>query len=880
LTIKQHFFCIFIPPAERINSTKARFKLITYICLNVFKQAKKLHAQIRSNSKLFLLPLVLFLAVTLSSLAQNVQQSALVFGKISDENGIAIAEVNILILNEKSGTSSDENGNFQLKLAANKLFTLQFSYVGYQSETVQIQLKAGQERNLNVSLFQTAKQLADVVVEDKEIRKSTLTRIDPQAVQIIPSVNNNVESLIKTLPGVSSNNELSSQYSVRGGSFDENLIYVNGIEVYRPLLTRSGQQEGLSFINSDLVSSILFSAGGFEAKYGDKMASVLDIKYRRPTQFNGTTKLSLLEASLHLEDIILNNKLSYMIGFRQKTNQYLLNSLDTKGEYQPSFTDIQTLIHFQKNAKWGFSFLGNYSRNRYKLVPQNRETAFGHIKEAYQLKIYFDGQEVDQSNTLFGAFTTTFAPTKNLNLKFIASTYESVEQENYDIQGQYWIGQLETDLGQDDFGNVIETQGVGTYLNHARNKLNAQVWNLEHQGILEHKSGLIQWGLKIQHELINDQLNEWVMIDSAGFSKPYPIDSLGYTDPLAQTFFPYLLNDTLFAENSLNSNRISAFVQNSWEFKSNEHQFYITAGTRLNYWDYNHQLLISPRIAIALKPDWQKDILFRISGGLYYQSPFYRELRRPNGTLNSSIEAQSSVHFVFGSDYNFNAWGRSFKLISEFYYKKFDNLIPFIVDNVRLIYSGENSSKGYAAGIDMKINGEFVEGLESWLSISVMQTNEMLRDNFYNSYFSNSPAPLANSWIPRPTDQRVAVSLFFQDYLPMMPTFKLNMNLAFGSGLPVYYPNRDFQTVITRTPPYRRVDIGFAYELIGPNSKRINNKIARKFTNIDLSLEVLNLLDINNVVSYLWVKDNSNYVYLVPNYLTPRRVNLKLAFKF
>jgi hypothetical protein len=837
-----------------------------------------LHPSFLYIKKSFLVLSLLLFAIV-NSLAQP-SQKALVYGKISDENGFAVPLTNISILNGNKGIVSDENGNYQLEILADKLYTLQFSFIGYQTEEVKIQLKAGQKRNLNITLFQTTKQLSDVVVEDKETRKTTLTRIDPQSAQVIPGVSGSIESLIKTLPGVTSNNELSSQYSVRGGSFDENLIYVNGIEVYRPLLTRSGQQEGLSFINSDLVSSILFSAGGFDAKYGDKMASVLDIKYRRPTQFKGSVKLSLLEASLHLEDALINDKLTYLIGFRQKSNQYLLNTLDTKGEYQPSFSDIQALIGFQPNDKWNISFLGNYSRNSYKLIPQNRETAFGHVKEAYQLKIYFDGQEVDRYNTLFGALTSTYLPNKNLSLKLIASAFQSLEEENYDIQGQYWIGQLETNLGEEEFGQVIETQGIGTYLNHARNKLNAKVWNLEHQGIFEHNAGLLQWGIKLQHESIEDQLNQWIMIDSAGFSKPYPRDSLGYVDPLAQTFFPFILNDTLFADNSLNSNRINAFAQNSWEFNSGEHQLFLTAGGRLNYWDYNKQLLFSPRASIAIKPDWQKDILLRFSSGIYFQSPFYRELRRPNGSLNSEIQAQSSLHFVLGSDYNFNAWGRPFKMVTELYYKHFDHLIPFIVDNVRLIYSGENSSRGYATGIDMKINGEFVEGLESWLSVSVMQTNEILRDNFYSSYFNNTEIPVENIWTPRPTDQRVAVSLFFQDYMPMLPTFKMNMNLSFGTGLPVYYPGRDFQTVITRTPPYRRVDIGFAYEIIGPNSKRINNKIAKQFTNVDITLEVLNLLDIKNVVSYLWVKDNSNYVYLVPNYLTPRRINLKLAFKF
>jgi len=831
-----------------------------------------------SQTKYLFFALVLLAFFEPTCYAQT--NKAKVYGKITDENGLSIPLANVVVVNDIGGTASNENGNYILYITPDKLLTIQYSFIGFQTEHVKIQLKAGQERNINITLFQATKELADVVVEDKEIRKTTLTRIDPQSVQAIPGVSSNIETLIKTMPGVTSNNELSSQYSVRGGSFDENLIYVNGIEIYRPLLTRSGEQEGLSFINSDLVSSILFSAGGFEAKYGDKMASVLDIKYRRPTNFRGSAKLSLLEAALHLEDAFFDNKLTYLVGFRQKTNQYLLSSLETKGEYRPSFTDLQALVSYQANPKWNFSVLTNYSRNNYKLVPENRETAFGHVKEAYQLKIYFDGQEIDKFNTWFGAFTTTYTPKKDVSLKLIASTFSSVEEENYDIQGQYWIGLLETDLGQTDFGQVIETQGVGTYLNHARNRLNAHVWNVEHQGILDKEKGMLQWGVKFQHELIDDRINQWVMVDSAGYSLPLQNDSVVYLDPLAQTFFPFVLNDTLFSTHHMQSNRISAYAQNSWEFKTGRHSLFLTAGGRLNYWDYNKQLLFSPRLALALKPDWEKDMLLRLSGGLYYQSPFYRELRRPNGSLNPDIRAQSSLQFVLGSDYNFNAWGRSFKMVTELYYKHLDNLIPFIVENVRLVYSGENNSRGYATGIDMKINGEFVEGLESWLSISVMKTNEILRDNFYNNYFNNTSTPTENVWIPRPTDQRVSVSLFFQDYLPMLPTFKMNMNLAFGTGLPVYYPDKEFKTVITRTPPYRRVDIGFAYELIGPNSKRINKKLLKHFTNFDITLEILNLLDIKNVVSYLWVKDNSNYVYLVPNYLTPRRVNLKLAVKF
>lgn len=824
---------------------------------------------------------VLLLLIALSFLSQNIlaQNTAKVSGKIIDENREPLPLVNVSVLGEAGGTASDDYGNYSINLPENKSIKLIYSFIGYKTDTVDINLKDNQQRVVNVTLFSTAKQLSDVIVEDKEVRKSTLTRIDPQSALKIPTVTGGIEALVKTMPGVSSNNELSSQYSVRGGSFDENLVYINGIEVYRPILTRSGEQEGLSVINSNLVSSILFSAGGFDAKYGDKMSSVLDIKYRKPTKFAGSADISLLGGSFHFEGVAAKKKMTYLFGFRQKSNQYLLNSLETQGEYKPSFTDIQALLSYQIHPKWKIEALGNYARNSYQLVPENRETAFGHIKEAYQLKIYFDGQEVDRFDTWFSAITTTYTPKENLQLKLIGSAYQSFERENYDIQGQYWIGKLETDLGQDDFGEVVESKGVGTYLNHARNRLNATVYSAEHQGIKENDFSLLQWGLKFQHESFEDRMREWEMIDSAGYSSPNPPDSLGYIDPGAQTFYPFILNDTVISDNRISSNRISGYFQNSWDFFHLKNTMSLTAGVRFQYWDYNQQVMVSPRIAYSIKPDWERDILFRFATGIYYQPPFYKEIRRPDGTLNPEIRAQESYHFVLGSDYNFILWDRPFKLTTEAYYKYMNNLIPFIVENVRIIYSGDNSSKGYATGIDFKINGEFVPGVESWMSLSVMQTNEILQDNFYNDYFASNPDAVENIWIPRPTDQRVTVNIFFQDYLPMLPNFKMNMNLGFGSGLPVYYPNTDFNTVITRTPPYRRVDIGFAYEIIGPKTKKPKG-VWRHFTNMDLTFEILNLLDIKNVVSYLWVKDNQNYVYLVPNYLTPRQLNLKLAVKF
>ncbi len=822
----------------------------------------------------------IILIFSLSLIAMGQEKTAIVTGKIIDENRQSISLVNISIEGKPGGTSSDDYGNYTISLTPNTKITLLYSFIGFKTEKVTVMMKPSQEKIVNITLFQSAKQLSDVIVEDKEVRKSTLTRVDPQSALSIPTVSGGIEAIIKTMPGVSSNNELSSQYSVRGGNFDENLVYINGIEVNRPILARSGQQEGLSIINSHLVSSILFSAGGFDAKYGDKMSSVLDIKYRKPTKFAGSADISLLGGSFHFEGLAAKKKMSYLFGFRQKSNQYLLNSLDTKGEYKPSFTDIQALLTYQLHKKWKVEVLGNYARNSYKLIPENRETSFGHIKEAYQLKIYFDGQEIDRFDTWFGAVTTTFTPNEKTNLKLIGSAYQSYERENYDIQGQYWIGRLETNLGQDDFGEVVESKGVGTYLNHARNKLNATLYTVEHQGMTERDFSLMQWGVKFQHENFEDRMHEWEMIDSAGYASPDPPDSLGYINPGSQLYYPFVLFDTTITNNKVVSNRMTAYLQNNWDFYHLKNTMSLTIGARVNYWTYNEQLLFSPRVAFSYKPEWEKDILFRFATGLYYQSPFYKELRRPDGSLNPEIKAQSSIQFVAGSDYNFIAWNRPFKFTTEVYYKHMDHLIPFIVENVRIIYSGENSSRGYAGGLDMKINGEFVPGVESWLSFSVMQTNEILRDNYYNDIVSLNPDAPANVWVPRPTDQRVMANIFFQDYLPMLPNFKMNMSLSFGTGLPVYYPNSDHNIVITRTPPYRRVDIGFAYEIIGPNSKQATKGFFKNFTNIDLTFEVLNLLDIKNVVSYLWVKDNQNYVYLVPNYLTPRQLNLKLAVRF
>ncbi len=679
------------------------------------------------------------------------------------------------------------------------------------------------------------------------------------------------------MTGVASNNELSSQYSVRGGNFDENLVYVNDIEIYRPFLVRSGQQEGLSFLNSDMVSSIQFSAGGFEAKYGDKMSSVLDIQYKRPKETGGSLTLSLLGASAHLEGSAAKEKLSYLLGIRQKSNQYVLNSLQTKGEYRPSFTDLQTYIIYSLSAKSDISFLANYARNMFRVVPEDRETAFGTLTEAYQFKVYFEGQEKDKFDNYLAGLTYAYRPESNTNLKLILTTFSSTETESFDILGQYFLSRLETDWGSDEFGRPTDPIGVGSYLNHARNTLDARVYNIEQRGTIEKTGSLINWGVKIQHERIDDRMSEWTMIDSAGYILPHQQDSVGYTHPGAQPYFDLVLQDVLKSRNVLNSMRYSGFLQQSWSLTRDSIKWTVNAGLRSLYWDVNKQVLLSPRVSVSFKPNWKDDILFRVAAGIYHQPPFYREVRRPDGTLNKDLKAQSSYQLVAGSDLNFKAWDRPFKFVSEVYFKYLENLVSYEVDNVRIRYSGENDAKGYAVGLDLRVNGEFVRGTDSWASLSIMQTKEDILNDFY---VNNSGDTVHPGYLSRPTDQRVNFSLFFQDYLPKNPTFKMYLNTIYGSSLRFGPPKSERYQQTYKTPPYFRVDIGFSKMIKGEDSKVSERNILRHFKQMWVSLEIFNLLQVSNTISYLWVSDVSNRQYAIPNYLTPRQINLKLYTQF
>ena len=817
------------------------------------------------------------------------QSTATVHGRLTTEDNEPIEEVSVSILGSSQPAEyTNKNGEYTYTVPADKEITLVFYSINYTQYQKTIKLAPNQKLELNRSLV-FKNQITIIEVTDNA-RFQTITRIDPISFTHIPTASEDFNAILFTLPGVSSRNELSSTYSVRGGNFDENLVYVNGIEVYRPFLVRSGQQEGLSFINPDLVSSVLFSAGGFEAKYGDKMSSVLDVQYRRPTKFAGTVSGSLLGSNLHLEGRSKDARFTWLIGARYKSTKYLLSKTDTKGDYHPFFADVQSYLTYELSTNWELDFLGNYASNKYQIVPQDRETDFGTINQALKLRIYFDGQEVDKFNTMMGALSAIYhTHDDRLNLKFIGSAFNSKESEAFDIQGQYYIDELETDFGKPDFGSVVANRGIGTFLNHARTNLNAYVFSGEHKGTYTVGKKQLLWGVKYNKEIISDNLSEWKYVDSAGYSMP--------------TTVPYSpsssinLQDVIKQKINISSNRIAGYAEGIWnkELKDSS-TLSVIGGLRANYWDLNKQGLVGPRASIGWKPNWRDDFVFKFSTGYYYQPPFYRELRDGGGTLNYNIKAQTSIHFVLSSDYNFKAWTRPFKFVCEAYYKYLDNIIPYEVDNVRITYSAKNNAVGYAEGIDMKVNGEFVKGLESWFSLSFLKTAYDIKDDYYYEYYNSDgqkiiPGYTLNTkrtdsvlfhpgYIPRPTDQRVGFGLFFQDKMPHVPDLKMHLNLLYGTGVPFGAPNSQYYQQTLRMPPYRRVDIGFSYQVLREGRTTKPKSPARYLKSVWVSLEVFNLLGTNNTVSYIWVEDVTARQYAVPNYLTQRQLNFRTIIKF
>ena len=881
--------------------------------------------------------LFLFCSLAIPTIAQ---ETGIIKGRLIDEIGIPVKTATIYIKGVKIKTYTDSNGYFKLEVPANKSFKLRFYHSSYKSKFISIHLKPNTTKTIR-PIFKY-RVLPIYTVYAKHKRGDNIIVLEKRDGKTVFITGDFTERL-KTEIGVASNNELSSGYNVRGGNFEENLIYVNDIEIYRPFLARSGQQEGLSFINSDLVEDIHFSAGGFQAKYGDKLSSVLDVTYKKPRDFGGSGTISLLGANAHLEGVSNNELWTHVSGIRYRTNQYLFGALDTKGEFKPVFADFQTHITYTSSGNWEHSFLGNYALNKYRLVPENRETSFGSINQALRFTVFFDGQEITQFETFTGAFTSKYTPNDSTTLKFTGSAYRTFQTEKYDVEGQYWLDELERDPSKDNFGDVAFNIGVGGFLRHARNSLDATVTTLAHKGERRYRKNNVQWGIKAQYDKINDKIKEWSFTDSTGFISPRPSDSIGYRDSSAQNYQYLKLDDLTRAKNTVETGRFSAYVQNTWNLTSYKNTtvrktkkvndtiykvdstfktysgLILTAGIRSNYWTFNNEIIVSPRVSFQYRPKYyflndtgkliRRKIVYRGAVGVYQQPAFYREYRYFDGSLNHNIQAQRSLHFLLGADYEFTMWDRPFKLTSEIYYKLMDRVIPYDIDNVRVRYYAENNAKAYSKGIDLKINGKFIQGLESWATLSVMQTKIDINNDVFYTYlnsdgdtiipgFTNNNVAVDSlayypGYLPRPTDQRISFGLFFQDEMPTTwntenmkwDKFKVNLNFIYTTGFSYlnkkilanpFYENQNF---IPRTKNYLRADIGFTYDFISEKHKA-KKKFWQNIKEISMSLEIFNLLGIDNVVSYNFIQATNGRKYAIPNTLTKRLINLKFNVKF
>lgn len=774
-----------------------------------------------------------------------------IHGKVYDSSNQPLEFVTVRIAGTVTGTTTGLKGEYALVCAEQDTIKIIFSCIGYK-EAERLLIDAKGEVIVNQQLQNKTTELAEVEVSDFKKQLGGMQTIGTSSYKFSPDVSGgSVESLITTMAGVSSSNEMSSQYSVHGGSFDENSVYINGIEVYRPLLVTSGEQEGLSVINPAMVDRIEFSTGGFPAEYSDKMSSVLDITYRQPEAFEGSVGMSLMGANLSVGQS--SKHFSQLHGLRYKRNNSVLSSLETKGEYDPNFFDYQTNLNYRLNPKWKASFLGNIAINNYKFTPVNRTTNFGTSEDAKQFTVYFDGKEKDKFETYFGAMALQFRPNKANDFTLLASGYLTNELVTYDISGEYWLDQAGT-TGEDGVGGEL---GVGRYHEHARNRIKASVFSLALRGNSGLKSHNLSYGLTYKRENIYERSREWELRDSAGFSLPSGGESLEMI---------YLLT----SRQDLSSNRFSAFLQDSYRLNSAKGYFAVNGGVRLSYWDFNREFLFSPRISVSYIPANADRWVFRFATGLYYQSPFYKEFRRPveNGTvieLNDKIKSQRSWQFILGADYTFRMLNRPFKLSGEAYYKALSNLIPYEVDNLKIVYDGVNSTSGFAAGVDFKLFGQFVPGSDSWISFSLMKTQETLN----------------GVKVPRPNDRRYSFAMYFTDYFPKFPKLKLNLRGVFSDGLPTTAPHSSRDKGYFRTPAYKRVDIGLSYALLSsPKDGEIRSGIGRFLKSVWLGVDCFNLFDISNVSSYYWVTDVNDVQYAVPNYLTRRQINVSLTIDF
>ncbi|MBG6187653.1 TonB-dependent receptor [Flavobacterium sp. CAN_S2] len=800
-------------------------------------------------------------------------QTARIKGVILDKNNQPVENVNVSY--SSGGTRTNENGFYNLKIPANQQVTLVFTHVSLKKITVIFSLDANEQKEFNPVMSDQEEQMGEVIVTSNNRKQiQGITVIEPEMIRKIPGANAGIENILKSLPGVNSNNELSTQYAVRGGNYDENLVYVNEIEVYRPFLIRSGQQEGLSFTNTDLVQNVDFSAGGFQAKFGDKLSSVLDITYRKPVKFGASLEASFLGGSVSVDAVSKNKKWSAVTGVRYRNNSLLVNSQETQTNFTPSFADIQTNVNYQASAKWQWSFLGNISQNKYQYQPLTRQTNFGTIDNPMALTVFYEGQEKDEYDTYFGALKTTFNVSDNFTLKFIGSVFQTLEQEYFDIFAQYRLGEVDSNIGSETFGEVAFTRGIGSQLSHARNDLDALIVNTEIKGFHDWKESQFEWGIKYTRESIRDRIIEWEVIDSAGFSLNPPIIDLPKNDqPYSPYTGPLLPYQNIRATNFNSINRFSGYGQ--WSLKSNigSSEVWYNAGVRFHNWEVlgstvagKSQITFSPRAQFAIKPDWEKDMVFRLSGGLYHQPPFYRELRDADGMVQPNTKAQQSVHVVIGNDYSFEMWNRPFKLVSELYYKSLTDVNTYTIDNVRIRYAANNNATAYAQGLDVRLNGEFVPGTESWFSFGYLKTEENSNDK---------------GFIARPTDQRLKFGLLFQDYMPNIPSLKLYLNLVYNTGLPGGSPSyADPYLYQNRLNDYRRVDVGFSKVFKDNSTVKKNSGLFKDFKELAIGLEIFNLFDNQNAITNTWVRDvYSRNQYAIPNYMTTRVFNIKLTAK-
>lgn len=806
------------------------------------------------------------------------QQKPVLYGVIVDSDQEPVEGVNIYYADIEGTvrTVTDDSGFYKIEIPIDREVIVWFEHISFKLSSINLVMGEGDTFEFSSILDTKVEQMGTLVIEASTGRKRVegVETIAPDIARRIPGANASFENILKTFAGVNSNNELSTQYSVRGGNYDENLVYVEDVEIYRPLLIRSGQQEGLSFTNVAMAQNVEFSAGGFQAKYGDKLSSVLDITYRRPKDFGAELEASFLGGSLTLEGISPNKKWSSLVGVRYRDNSLLVNSQDTETNFKPTFADVQAMVNFQATEKWELSFLGNISQNKYYYQPLVRQTNFGTIDEPVALQIFYEGQEKDEYETYFGAFKSTYEVSENFTFKVIGSVYHTREQEHFDIVAQYALGEVDTNIGSETFGDIQFARGAGGQHNHARNNLDALIVNTEIKGYHDINKSEIQWGIKYTREDIRDRLVEWEVIDSAGFSINPPIIDLPVNDqpynPYTGPLVPY---QSIRATNFVTINRVSGYVQWSKRAMLGTSDIWMNAGARVHQWqvsgdniDGKSQITFSPRAQFTIKPKWEKDILFRVSGGFYHQPPFYRELRDSLGMVRPNVKAQQSIHAVVASDYSFKMWDRPFKLVSEAYYKKMDNVNTYTLENVRLRYRANNDAAAYAYGLDLRMNGEFVPGTESWLSFGYMKTEENINDRGY---------------IARPTDQRLKFGVLFQDYVPNIPSLKMYLNLVYNTGLPGGSPSyADSYQYQQRLNDYRRADAGFAYVFTERKEELDKGHWLAVFEELSLGVEIFNLFNNQNAITNTWVRDvYTKSQYGIPNYLTSRVFSLKLNAK-